>query len=65
MATITEPITLMYGGKDGKGKRIDMAFSNQYFDFKLNIRNKQGGLCKSHLMVDYKSKSAQANNEYK
>ena len=58
MATITGPITLMYGGKDGKGKRIDMAFSNQYFDFKLNIRNKQGGLYPSHLMVDYKSKSA-------
>ena len=44
--------------KDGKGKRIDMAFSNQYFDFKLNIRNKQGGLYPSHLMVDYKSKSS-------
>tara|TARA_Y100000768_G_C23924337_1_gene656691 strand:+ start:170 stop:1324 length:1155 start_codon:yes stop_codon:yes gene_type:complete len=58
MATITGPIMLMYGGVDGKGKRIDMKFSNQYFDFKLNIRNKQGGLYPSHLMVDYKSKAA-------
>ena len=52
---ISGPIMLYYGGMDGKGKRIDMTFSNSYFEFKLNIRNKQGGLYPSHLMLDYKS----------
>jgi len=44
-------------GVDGKGKRIDIEFSNQYFDFKLNIRNKQGGIYPSHMMLDYKTKN--------
>ena len=49
---------LYYGGiQSGTAKRIDMKFSNQYFDFKLNIRNKQSGVYPSHLMMDYKSKS--------
>ena len=52
---ISGPIMLYYGGMDGKGKRIDMTFKNPYFEFKLNIRNKQGGLYPSHLMLDYKS----------
>ena len=52
------PVWVYYGGKLGNGKRIDMEFSNAYFDFKLNIRNKQGGLYPSHLMLDYKSKGA-------
>jgi hypothetical protein len=58
MASIAGPITLYYGGMDGKSKRIDMKFSNSYFEFKLNIRNKAGGLYPTHLMVDYISKSA-------
>ena len=33
-----------------------MEFSNQFFDFKLNIRNKGGKIYPSHLLVDYKSK---------
>ena len=57
-AIMPGPIWLYYGGKMGNGKRIDMEFSNGYFDFKLNIRNKQGGLYPSHLMLDYKSKYA-------
>jgi len=52
------PVWVYYGGKMGNGKRIDMEFSNSYFDYKLNIRNKQGGLYPSHLMLDYKSKPA-------
>ena len=36
-------MTAYYGGKNGKGKRVDIEFSNQYYDFKVNIRNKQGG----------------------
>ena len=54
-SNISGPIMLYYGGMDGKGKRIDMTFKNPYFEFKLNIRNKQGGLYPSHLMLDYKS----------
>ena len=51
--------TLYYGGiNTGTAKRIDMKFSNQYFDFKLNIRNKQGGICPTHFLLDYTSKEA-------
>ena len=52
-------VTLYYGGiSNGTAKRIDMKFSNQYFDFKLNIRNKQGGVAPSHFLLDYVSKAA-------
>ena len=51
--------TLYYGGiTNGTAKRIDMKFSNQYFDFKLNIRNKQGGVAPTHFLLDYVSKAA-------
>ena len=56
-------VWVYYGGKLGNGKRIDMEFSNGYFDFKLNIRNKQGGLYPSHLMLDYKSKLATGKHQ--
>lgn len=58
MATISGSFELFYGGADGKAKRIDMKFSNNYFDFKLNIRNKQSGVYPSHFMLDYHSKKA-------
>lgn len=57
-ATITGDVEIQYGGKQGRGKRIDIVFSNTYFDFKVNIRNKQGGQYPSHIMCDYTSKSA-------
>ena len=44
-----------YGGKSGKGKRIDVEFSNSYYKFKMNIRNKQSGVYPSHIMLDYES----------
>lgn len=51
--------TLYYGGiTNGTAKRIDMKFSNSYFDFKLNIRNKQGGIAPTHFLLDYVSKPA-------
>ena len=31
-----------YGGKTGRGKRIDMEMSSPYYKFKLNIRDTQG-----------------------
>lgn len=57
-ATVSGKVNIQYGGKQGNGKRIDITFSNQYFDFKINIRNKQGGLYPSHIMCDYVSKEA-------
>jgi hypothetical protein len=45
-----------YGGIDGKGKRIDLVFESAKYFFKVNIRNKQGGLYPTHIMCDYKAK---------
>ena len=52
----TSKMIAYYGGKSGKGKRIDVEFSNEYYDFKMNIRNKQSGVYPSHIMLDYTSK---------
>jgi len=57
-SNVTGDATLFYGGKQGRGKRIDLEFSNQYYDFQMNIRNKQSGLYPSHIMLDYDSKPA-------
>lgn len=56
-ATIAGDVIVNYGGSGGKGKRVDITFSNSYFDFTVNIRNKQSGLYPSHIMCDYKSKA--------
>ena len=34
--------TVYYGGKTGKGKRIDMEMQSKYYKFKINIRDTQG-----------------------
>ena len=49
--------TAYYGGKSGKGKRIDIEFENAYYFFSMNIRNKQSGIYPSHIMMDYTSLS--------
>ena len=49
--------TMYYGGKKERAKRIDLELSNNYFDLKINIRNKQSGIYPSHIMCDYTSKS--------
>ena len=49
--------TAYYGGKSGKGKRIDIEFENRYYFFSMNIRNKQSGIYPSHIMLDYTSLS--------
>ena len=36
-------VTIHYGGKTGKGKRIDMEMASSHYKFKLNIRDTQGG----------------------
>ena len=35
--------TIYYGGKGGRGKRIDMEMESPHYKFKLNIRDTQGG----------------------
>ena len=52
----TSGIEIQYGGKTGKGKRIDIVFESEKYRFKINIRNKQGKLYPSHIMCDYKKK---------
>jgi hypothetical protein len=47
---------VLYGGESGKGKRIDITFNSPTYSFKVNIRNKQGGLYPSHIMCDYNKK---------
>lgn len=37
----------------GESKRIDGFIDSDMFTFKMNIRNKQGGLYPTHIMMDY------------
>jgi hypothetical protein len=55
-STVTSEPKVYYGGIDGKGKRIDVVFESDKYYFKVNIRNKQGGLYPTHIMCDYKAK---------
>ena len=55
-STVTSTPTVYYGGIDGKGKRIDVVFESDKYFFKVNIRNKQGGIYPTHIMCDYKAK---------
>jgi len=54
-AEISAP-NVYYGGLGGNGKRIDITFESPTYSFKVNIRNKQGGLYPSHIMCDYVKK---------
>lgn len=40
----------------GGAKRVDVLIDTPMFEFKVNIRNKQGGVFPSHVMCDYKIK---------
>jgi len=51
-SNISAPI-IHYGGLGGNGKRVDITFESPTYKFKINIRNKQGGLYPSHIMCDY------------
>lgn len=53
-ATVTSSnITLLYPTK-GTAKRLDMVVQTQKYTLTFNIRNKQGGIYPTHLMMDYK-----------
>ena len=55
-STITGSVKLMYGGSQGKGKRLDIHMESSVYKFMFNLRNKQSGLYPSHIMCDYKKK---------
>ena len=55
-STINGPVKLMYGGSQGKGKRLDIHLESSVYKFMFNLRNKQSGLYPSHIMCDYKKK---------
>lgn len=55
-STLTGGVTIYYGGRDGKGKRVDMVCESTKYEFSFNIRNKQGGQFPSHVMCDYITK---------
>jgi len=55
-STITGSVKLMYGGSQGKGKRLDIHMESSVYKFMWNLRNKQSGLYPSHIMCDYKKK---------
>ena len=49
------PPTIYYGGKGGKGKRIDIEMSSPTYTFKLNLRDTQGtDGYPTRLMCDFK-----------
>jgi len=53
---ITSDVVVFYGGKQGNGKRIDVEFGNNHFEFKLNIRSKSGGsIYPTNIMLEYKT----------
>jgi len=41
-ATLSGPIAVFYGGKGGRGKRIDITFSSPTYKFIINIRDSSG-----------------------
>ena len=49
-------VEINYGGAGGKAKRIDMIFETQKYEFKFNMRNKQGGVYPTHSNGDYYKK---------
>lgn len=53
-ATVTSSnISLLYPS-GGTAKRLDMVVQTQKYTITFNIRNKQGGIFPSHIMMDYK-----------
>ena len=50
-------VKIFYGGKTGRGKRIDMEMESPYYVFKLNIRDTQGtDGYPTRMMCDFKTK---------
>ena len=57
MSSKVGPIKIYYGGKTGRGKRIDMEMESRNYIFKLNIRDTQGtDGYPTRMMCDFKTK---------
>jgi len=52
---VSAPI-VYYGGSGGDGKRVDIIVESPTYFFKINNRNKAGGLYPTHIMCDYRKK---------
>tara|TARA_Y100000593_G_scaffold27373_1_gene54735 strand:+ start:21757 stop:22875 length:1119 start_codon:yes stop_codon:yes gene_type:complete len=49
-------VTIYYGGKKGKGKRVDVEMNSKYYKFGLNIRDTQGkDGYPTRMMCDFKT----------
>lgn len=48
-----ENVIVYYGGKRGRGKRVDIEVTNRYVTLKFNFRNKNEGVFPKNLMCDY------------
>ena len=56
-AKIAGNITVYYGGKTGRGKRVDVEFQSASYTFKINIRDTQGkDGYPTRMMCDFTSK---------
>jgi len=50
-------ITVYYGGMTGTGRRVDVVFESPSYQFKINIRDTQGGDgYPTRMMCDFKNK---------
>lgn len=50
-------VTIYYGGKTGKGKRVNVEFDSPMYNFSINIRDTQGkDGYPTRMMCDFKSK---------
>lgn len=56
-AQVQGSLTVYYGGKTGRGKRVDIEFESPSYSFKLNIRDTQGkDGYPTRLMCDFTTK---------
>jgi hypothetical protein len=47
-------IEILYGGKQGRGKRVDVIITLSNMEININIRNKQGDVYPDEIMAHYK-----------
>ncbi len=55
-AAIPQSVIVKYGGASGDALRVDIFIETPMYSFKINLRNKQGGVKPTHIMSDYKAK---------
>jgi hypothetical protein len=55
-AALPQSVVVKYGGASGDALRVDIFLETPMYSFKINLRNKQGGVKPTHIMSDYKAK---------